>query len=121
MVFEPALVEMAAGDTVRFVWKDMGHNAAAYHPENRGRPELVPNGAKVWDSGFKQPGDTFDVTLKTEGIHHYYCLPHEAMGMVGMVVVGDAGQGPGRDALEQADLPERAKVVLRELHEQLKK
>ena len=120
MVFEPALVEIAPGDTVRFVWKDMGHNAASYHPDNRGKPELTPEGAKVWDSGFKQPGDTYEVTLEAEGAHHYYCLPHEGMGMVGIVAVGDATKGPGLDAVESADLPARAKKVFRELHEQLK-
>lgn len=119
MVFEPALVEMAPGDTVRFVWKDPGHNAAAYHPDNRGKPNLVPDGAQAWDSGFKQPGDTWEVTLSTEGAHHYYCLPHEGMGMVGVIAVGDATQGPGLDAVNGADLPKRAKVVLRRLHERL--
>ncbi|MFA9460544.1 plastocyanin/azurin family copper-binding protein [Thiohalorhabdus methylotrophus] len=119
MVFEPALVEAAPGDTVRFVWKDMGHNAATYHPDNRGKPALVPSGAKVWDSGFKQPGDTFEVTLETEGAHHYFCLPHEGMGMVGIIAVGDAGKGPGLEAVERADLPDRAKVRFRALHDQL--
>jgi len=120
MVFEPDLVEVAPGDTVRFVWKDMGHNAAAYHPDNRGKPNLVPEGAEVWDSGFKQPGDTWEITLSTEGAHHYYCLPHEGMGMVGIIAVGDAAKGPGLDAVESADLPQRAKKKFRELHEQLK-
>jgi len=119
MVFEPGLVEAAPGDTVKFVWKDMGHNASAYHPDNRGRPNLVPEGAKVWDSGFKQPGQTYEVTLETEGVHHYFCLPHEGMGMVGMIAVGDAGSGPGLKAVESADIPQRAKVKFRELHEQL--
>ena len=121
MVFEPALVEMAPGDTVRFVWRDPGHNAAAYHPDNRERPDLIPDGARIWDSGFKQPGDSFEITLETEGVHHYYCLPHEGMGMVGMIVVGDPGKGPGREAVMEADLPERAQRKLRELHEQLQR
>jgi pseudoazurin len=119
MVFEPALVEMAPGDTVRFVWKDMGHNAASYDPDNRGKPKLVPDGAKSWDSGFLQPGDTYEVTLEAEGAHHYFCLPHEGMGMVGIIAVGDASKGPGLDAVENADIPDGAKKVFRELHDQL--
>jgi pseudoazurin len=120
MVFEPALVEAAPGDTIRFVFKDMGHNAATYHPDNRGKPNLAPDGAKVWDSGFKQPGKTFEVTLEKEGAHHYFCLPHEGMGMVGLIAVGDASKGPGLDAVENADLPEGAKKEFRELHKKLK-
>lgn len=119
MVFEPALVKADPGDTVRFVFKDSGHNASAYHPDNRGKPELIPEGAKVFDSGFKKPGQEFEVTLSTEGAHHYFCLPHEGMGMVGMVAVGDASQGPGLDAVESADIPTRAKKRFRELHDQL--
>ena len=119
MVFEPALVQMAPGDTVRFVWKDMGHNASSYHPDNRGKPDLVPAGAKAWDSGFKQPGGTFEVTMEKEGVHHYFCLPHESMGMVGMVVVGDASKGPGLDAVKKADIPPQAKAKFRKLHGQL--
>ena len=120
MVFEPALVEAAPGDTIRFDFKAMGHNAATYHPDNRGKPNLAPEGAKVWDSGFKQPDESFEVTLDTEGAHHYFCLPHEGMGMVGIIAVGDASKGPGMDAVENADIPERAKKVFRELHKKLK-
>jgi len=119
MVFEPEVVEAAPGDTIQFVWKDMGHNASAYHPDNRGKPNLVPEGAKVWDSGFKQPGQSYEVTLEAEGVHHYFCLPHEGMGMVGLIAVGDAGKGPGMKAVENADIPQRAKVKFRELHNEL--
>lgn len=120
MVFEPALVEAEPGDTVRFLFKDPGHNAAAYHPDNRGKPELIPDGAEVWDSGFKDPGQEYEVTLSTEGAHHYYCLPHEGMGMVGVIAVGDASKGPDLDAVESADIPDRAKKLFRKLHQKLK-
>jgi len=120
MVFEPALVEAEPGDTVRFLFEDPGHNAAAYHPDNRGKPELIPQGAEVWDSGFKNPGQEFEVSLSTEGVHHYYCLPHEGLGMVGMIAVGDASKGPGLDAVENADIPGKAKQLFRELHDELK-
>lgn len=119
MVFEPALVEIEPGDTVRFVFKDMGHNAESYHPDNRGHPNLIPEGAKVFKTGFGKPGETYEVTLNTEGVHHYFCLPHEDMGMVGMIAVGDTSQGPDAEAVKAADVPERAKKRLLELHEKL--
>ncbi|MFB6357931.1 MAG: plastocyanin/azurin family copper-binding protein, partial [Thiohalorhabdaceae bacterium] len=105
---------------VRFLFEDPGHNAAAYHPDNRGKPELIPQGAAVWDSGFKNSGQEFEVSLSTEGVHHYYCLPHEGLGMVGMIAVGDASKGPGLDAVENADIPGKAKQLFRELHNELK-
>ena len=36
----------------------------------------------------------FEVTLTVEGVYDYFCLPHEAAGMVGRIVVGRPG-GPG--------------------------
>lgn len=119
MVFEPALVEIEPGDTVRFVFKDMGHNAESYHPDNRGHPNLIPEGAKPFKTGFGKSGEAYEVTLEAEGVHHYFCLPHEGMGMVGMIAVGDASRGPGMAAVEAAGVPTRAKKRFRELHEQL--
>jgi len=54
-----------------------------------------PEAAAPWDSGFLvKPGDTFEVTFTVEGVYDYFCLPHEAAGMVGRIVVGRPG-GPG--------------------------
>jgi hypothetical protein len=39
-------------------------------------------------------GAYFDVTFTVEGVYDYYCLPHEAAGMVGRIVVGQPS-GPG--------------------------
>ena len=41
-----------------------------------------------------QPGAHFDVTFRVEGVYDYYCLPHEAAGMVGRIIVGHPA-GPG--------------------------
>jgi hypothetical protein len=55
----------------------------------------IPEAAEPWDSGFLiNPGDHFEVTLTVEGVYDYFCLPHEAAGMVGRIVVGRPG-GPG--------------------------
>lgn len=48
-----------------------------------------------WDSGFLvNDRDRFEITLTVEGVYDYFCLPHEAGGMVGRIVVGRPG-GPG--------------------------
>jgi hypothetical protein len=41
-----------------------------------------------------KPGAHFDVTLTVEGVYDYFCMPHEAAGMVGRIVVGRPS-GPG--------------------------
>ena len=40
------------------------------------------------------PGSHFEVTLTIPGVYDYFCMPHEAAGMVGRIVVGRPG-GPG--------------------------
>ena len=34
-------------------------------------------------------------TFTIPGVYDYLCMPHEAAGMVGRIVVGDPGAGPG--------------------------
>ena len=119
MVFVPGVVEAEPGDTVRFAFKDMGHNAMNYHPDNRGKPQLVPEGTEAWDSGFLKPGETFEVSLEEAGIHHYLCLPHESQGMVGLIAVGDVDPDAGLKAVKEAGLPGDAASELGRLYEQL--
>src|SRR5574341_2040241 len=71
------------------------HTTTAYHPRNANHSLRIPQAATPWDSGFLlNPGDRFEVTLTVEGVYDYFCLPHEAGGMVGRIVVGVPG-GPG--------------------------
>ena len=79
MVFEPALVQIAPGDSVRFVPVDTGHNAESIKG-------MIPDGAEPFKSGI---GKELVVTFDQEGIYGYQCMPHYGMGMVGLVVVGN--------------------------------
>jgi len=79
MVFEPAVLKVNVGDTVKFEATEPGHNSASI-------PGLLPSDAKAWQGGLNQ-----DVTVKfdKEGVYGYKCTPHYILGMVGLVVVGD--------------------------------
>lgn len=79
MVFEPAVLDIEPGDTVRFVPTDRGHNAETI----RG---MLPDGAEPFRGGM---GQEFTVTFEQEGVYGYQCLPHYGMGMVGLILVGD--------------------------------
>src|SRR5690606_5903462 len=79
MVFEPAFVKVAPGDTVTFVPTDKTHNTESMKG-------LIPEGAEMWKG---KVNEEFTVTLQTEGLYGYKCLPHYAMGMVGVIQVGD--------------------------------
>jgi pseudoazurin len=79
MVFEPALLEVAPGDTVRFRAVDKGHNAASIDG-------MIPDGGATWKGGLSKD---VDVTFDVEGVYGVRCVPHYAMGMVALIVVGD--------------------------------
>ena len=80
MVFEPAVLKVAVGDTVTFQPSDMGHNSQSI-------PAMSPAGAKGWTGGINQ---AVSVTIETEGVYIYKCQPHLALGMIGVVVAGEA-------------------------------
>jgi pseudoazurin len=79
MVFEPALVKVAPGDTVTFVATDKGHNAEIISG-------MIPAGAAPFKGKMNQ---TLTVKFTKAGIYGYKCLPHYGMGMVGTVIVGN--------------------------------
>ena len=98
--FEPALIVVAPGTTVRWTSAENVHTATAYHPGNDNHSLRIPHGAEPFDSGYLvNPGDHFDVTLHVPGTYDYYCAPHEQGGMAGRIIVARPG-GPGALAFD---------------------
>ena len=100
--FQPAVVEVPPGTTV--TWQNTsgtGHTVTAY--EN-GIPadadyfasgEFASEGAatSAWrrgGGGGIYAGETYEHTFEIEGEYNYYCVPHEAAGMKGRVVVTES-------------------------------
>ena len=79
MVFEPAVIKVAVGDTVNFVLIDQLHNSESVEG-------LTPEGAVTWKGGMNQ---NISVTLDKEGVYVYQCTPHVMLGMVGVIVAGE--------------------------------
>jgi plastocyanin len=115
--FEPHVVRVNVGGTVTWHNESGSHSTTAYHSDND-QPQLVPDGAASWDSGIvSEQGATFEHTFETEGVYHYYCTPHESLGMLGSVIVGEPD--PHEEvALEDppADKPDRVREKLEELN-----
>jgi len=94
--FDPVGLLVEKGDYVKWVIQSGGHSTTSY---TKGNPreqagDLVPNGAKGWDSGvLKQKGASFTHQFTVEGTYDYYCIPHKTLGMVGRIVCGKPG-GP---------------------------
>jgi plastocyanin len=116
LIFIPDRLRIEPGETVRWAVASAGHSATAYHPENRNTAPLrIPQDASPWDSGvLVKQGEEFEHTFTVEGVYNYYCIPHEGAGMVGIIVVGRALEGPGL-APPQEGLPAAARKRLEEL------
>ena len=79
MVFHPDLIRANPGDTIKFIATDKGHNTQS-------QDEMMPEGAEGWDSKINED---FEITLETEGTYGFNCKPHQTVGMVGLILVGD--------------------------------
>ena len=98
--FDPAGVRIAPGDTVRWVEMSGFHSITSYHPRNDNHELRIPESAEPWDSDilladYPKSGSTFERVFTVPGVYDYFCKPHEMAGMVGRIVVGEPGDGPG--------------------------
>jgi len=98
VAFEPASLTVSVGDTV--AWEHAAgeaHNVVAYEdsfPEEAGywasggfdSEQAARDG---WEDGegAVQSGQAYVHTFETAGTHEYFCVPHEAAGMKGEIVV----------------------------------
>jgi halocyanin-like protein len=76
--FSPPAIHVANGTTVQFEWtgEGGGHNVVA-------ESEAFNSGSTVAEAGIN-----FEHTFNEDGVYQYFCNPHKANGMKGVVVVG---------------------------------
>lgn len=79
MGFSPSFLHIEPGDTVTFIPIDKGHNAETIL-------DMIPEQAATWKG---KTDEQFTVTLTEPGLYGFKCMPHFAMGMVGLIQVGD--------------------------------
>jgi plastocyanin len=105
LIFDPDSITIAPGDTIEWVnVGSVGHSVTMYEEE-------IPEGATYWasgdfdseeaarsnypDQGDVAGGESVSYTFETTGTYGYFCIPHEAAGMVAEVVVEEGGGGGG--------------------------
>lgn len=96
MVFEPSFLKADPGDTVVFVPTDPGHDSVSV---------AIPDGAEPWSG---EIGQEVRVKLDKEGVYLYKCVPHLALGMVGVIQVG---KPVNKEAVEEAAKELSASIV----------
>jgi pseudoazurin len=79
MVFSQELIRAEVGDVIRFVPTDRSHNAQSVK-------DALPEGQE----GFKgKMNNEIEYTVTETGLTAVVCQPHQTMGMVALIVVGD--------------------------------
>lgn len=94
LVFDPEELTLNVGDTV--VWRTIGavpHTSTCDEGEATQPEEHVqrPEGAEAWNSELVNQGEEFERTFEVAGEYTYFCIPHEAAGMVGYLTVEEGG------------------------------
>lgn len=78
LTFDPAAVRVSEGTTVVWEWTGEGGQHNVMHEDGEFESELAD-----------EEGFTFEHTVEDGGVYRYLCAPHEAVGMVGAVTVGE--------------------------------
>ncbi|WP_020402565.1 cupredoxin domain-containing protein [Gracilimonas tropica] len=112
--FEPVILQINAGDVIKFKVMEGVHTVTAYHPANR-RPLRIPEKADSFDSGMLTAGDTWFLKLDQVGVYDYFCLPHERMGHAGRILAGTHRRAPN---YEDNLLPKAVSNVLNKAYQQ---
>ncbi len=89
LTYVPEEVTISAGQTV--VWTN---TSSTFHTvtndpalaKDRSHAQLPPE-AQPFNSGDIAPGEVFQHTFDVPGTYVYFCIPHEAIGMVGKITV----------------------------------
>ena len=79
MVFKPAVLKIAPGDTVTWKATNPGHNTASI-------AEMTPDASLEWNGKINEE---LKITFTKEGVYGYKCTPHYILGMIGIIAVGD--------------------------------
>lgn len=89
MTYTPDTVRVEVGETVRWENSSAVMHTVTADPEEAFKDGSValPDGASTFNSGNMDPGQTFEHTFETPGTYRYFCIPHEAVGMQGTVIV----------------------------------
>lgn len=105
MVYSIKVAKIDIDDTI--IWKsvDKGHNVEFVE---------MPKGVKKFKSKVNKDAE---YNFKIPGIYLYICTPHKAMGMIGIVVVGN--DLSNLDKIKKTKMSGKSKKIFKELLKEL--
>ena len=88
-VFVPATVNIKVGDTVKWTNPALITHTVTFDPAQAATASnvVLPAGVAPFGSDNMEEDATFSHTFTVKGTYKYICKMHEAMGMVGTVIV----------------------------------
>ncbi len=84
--FEPANLEISAGDTVTWINNKMAPHNVVFDPAGTPGGKTVADKLTHTQLTFA-PGESYSSTFAEPGTYSYFCAPHRGAGMVGKIVV----------------------------------
>tara|TARA_Y100000739_G_scaffold27595_1_gene21193 strand:- start:393 stop:812 length:420 start_codon:yes stop_codon:yes gene_type:complete len=105
MVYSIKVAKVNIDDTILWKSVDKGHNV-----EFLG----MPKGVKKFKSKISKDAE---YTFKIPGVYLYQCTPHKAMGMIGLVIVGDDINN--LDKIKKIKLRGKSKKIFKNLLDEL--
>jgi plastocyanin len=102
LYFDPAGLHLETDDVVQFTAVSPDHTVTAYHEGIGFDESRTPDDAEPFSSPVIGPGAAWLYRFEHEGVYDVYCGPHQILGMVMRLVVGD---------IDEEDLPEYADSV----------
>ena len=104
MVYSQDIARIDVGDTVTWTPDSKGHNV-----------EFIA-GPDGWKAPKKSKlSKEYAYTFDTPGVYLYQCTPHKSMGMIAIVVVGEADPKVVKDRLKDAKVKGKSKKKLKAL------
>ena len=105
MIYSKKVISINLNDQITWKSVDKGHNVEFIG---------LPKGASKYKSKISKEAK---YTFSKSGIYLYQCTPHKAMGMIGIVVVGD--DKSNLDKIKKVKMRGKSKKVLKELLKEL--
>ena len=104
MVYSEDITRIDVGDTITWVPTSKGHNV-----------EFIA-GPDGWKTPKKSKlNKEVEMTFDTPGVYLYQCSPHKSMGMIAIVIVGEADPKVVKDRLKGVKVKGKSKKKLKAL------
>ncbi|MGY9025115.1 MAG: pseudoazurin [Candidatus Pelagibacterales bacterium] len=107
-LFNPSIIYVNSGDTVKWIATDKGHNVAFTKTG-------VPDGVELYKSKLNTDAEYI---FNTPGIYAYNCTPHYGLGMIAFVVVDN--DLSNYEQVAKIKYPGKSKKLAKVLLEQIK-